>query len=303
MWDKDVASSSWRISFHLDGISYYHNALGVSFADDAFAGNWDNSFHLDENNVDVTHDLTVTSGNLATTAGTITSGAGITATTGNIIATVGTVLANNAVQATTGDITAVAGNVVATAGDLLATVGNVTANNNVSATTGSVSAGTTVTGGTGVIATTGNVTATAGDVLGDEFTYNSTATGRRSFAAVNATLTNASGITVARDGITFANTTGRAVIGLVLPDGVTLDTIEQTSGSLIDMELFRRTRDSVGSESSLGTGANGGDMTAIATVIDNATNVYYVEFAMDAAGAGELLHGITCVFTHADVTR
>lgn len=51
-------------------------------------------------------------------------------------------------------------------GSLALTLGNLTvAAGNIAATLGSVSAGTTVTGGTGVTATTGNVTATAGNVV------------------------------------------------------------------------------------------------------------------------------------------
>lgn len=51
-------------------------------------------------------------------------------------------------------------------GSLALTLGNLTvAAGNIAATLGSLSAGTTVTGGTGVTATTGNVTATAGNVV------------------------------------------------------------------------------------------------------------------------------------------
>ena len=51
-------------------------------------------------------------------------------------------------------------------GSVSLTLGNITAAaGNIAATLGSVSAGTTVTGGTGVIATTGNVTASAGNLV------------------------------------------------------------------------------------------------------------------------------------------
>lgn len=51
-------------------------------------------------------------------------------------------------------------------GSLALTLGNITAAaGNIAATLGSVSAGTTVTGGTGVTATTGNVTASAGNLV------------------------------------------------------------------------------------------------------------------------------------------
>jgi hypothetical protein len=51
-------------------------------------------------------------------------------------------------------------------GSLALTLGNITAAaGNIAATLGSVAAGTTVTGGTGVVATTGNVTASAGNVV------------------------------------------------------------------------------------------------------------------------------------------
>jgi hypothetical protein len=63
-------------------------------------------------------------------------------------------------------ITDSAGTQTIATGSLALTLGNLTvAAGNIAATLGSVAAGTTVTGGTGVIATTGNVTASAGNVV------------------------------------------------------------------------------------------------------------------------------------------
>lgn len=63
-------------------------------------------------------------------------------------------------------ISASAGTQTIGTGSLALTLGNITAAaGNIAATLGSVAAGTTVTGGTGVIATTGNVTASAGNLV------------------------------------------------------------------------------------------------------------------------------------------
>lgn len=60
----------------------------------------------------------------------------------------------------------ISGGLTLSTGNLGVTLGNITAAaGNIAATLGSVSAGTTVTGGTGVTATTGNVTASAGNVV------------------------------------------------------------------------------------------------------------------------------------------
>jgi hypothetical protein len=80
-------------------------------------------------------------------------------------------IATGSLSLTLGNITASAGNIAATLGSLSAgtTVtggtGVTATTGNVSATAGAVSAGTTVTGGTGVIATTGNITATTGNII------------------------------------------------------------------------------------------------------------------------------------------
>ncbi len=63
-------------------------------------------------------------------------------------------------------ITDSAGTQTIATGSLALTLGNITAAaGNIAATLGSVAAGTTVTGGTGVVATTGNVAASAGNVI------------------------------------------------------------------------------------------------------------------------------------------
>jgi hypothetical protein len=134
-----------------------------------------------------------TSGNISSTAGsvsasttlsagtTITAGTDITATAGNISSTAGSVSAGTTITAGTG-ITSTSGNIQASGGNIIGTLlrngtntGSIsstgaiagislTTSGNISATAGSVSASTTITAGTGIIATSGDITTSSGSI-------------------------------------------------------------------------------------------------------------------------------------------
>ncbi len=120
---------------------------------------------------------------------------------------------------TTGDHQ-VTGQIISDAGPITATLGNiVAAAGSVDATLGAVTAGTTVTGGTGVIATTGNVTATAGSV---DATVGAVSAGTTVTAGTGITATTGD-VAVSSGNITVSGTVdGRDVA----TDGTKLDGIE-----------------------------------------------------------------------------
>ena len=126
-----------------------------------------------------------------------------------------------------GPITATLGNIVATAGNVVATAGSV------DATVGAVTAGTTVTGATGVIATTGGVTATAGGVTASAGNIVATLGNIDATAgSLNAgtTVTAGTGVTVTTGNLAVSSgniTVSGTVDGRdVSVDGTKLDTIE-----------------------------------------------------------------------------
>ena len=122
-------------------------------------------------------------------------------------------------------LTVTPGNITVTNGNIVASLGNI------SATAGSLSAGTTVTGGTGLIATTGNITAAVGNVvatLGDiTATAGSVSAGANVTAGNNVTAT--AGNVTAAAGAVSAATTVTAGTGITATTG----NITATTGNLV----------------------------------------------------------------------
>ena len=123
--------------------------------------------HVNGHIVSASGNLTLVTGNIIATVGsiaagtTVTGGTGVVATTGNIVATAGSITANSS-------ITAVLGNIVATTGNITATAGSVSAGASMAATT-------TISAGQGITSSSGNITALSGDLV----TLNGTVVGKQ----------------------------------------------------------------------------------------------------------------------------
>ena len=131
--------------------------------------------------LDVTGDITSTTGDIVSTAGAVTANGNITSNAGDIVSTTGAVTADGNITSNTGDIVSTAGavtadgnitsntgNIVSSNGDIISSNGAITANGNITSTQGNltVSAGT-ITADGNITATTGNITSTTGAVTAD----------------------------------------------------------------------------------------------------------------------------------------
>ncbi len=191
-----------------------------------------------------------------------------------------------------GAITAVTGNITATAGNLVATAGSVSAGTtvtggtgvtattgNVVATAGQVNAGTTMTAGTGITATTGNIVATAGQVnAGTTMTAGTGITATTGNVVATAGQVNAGTTMTAGTGITATTgdivaTAGALSAGTTVTGGTgvtaTTGNVSATAGMVVAGTVIRASGDVAGAAGTV----------SVSNVIDEALG----------AGAGTVL--------------